>query len=95
MNRPALPSAISRVPADQLLFANFDQAGFCATIDGLLDSYDRANEATVELSRASALQPVTARYHVNRVKPNRAKLSPAKFSPTKLSAARALIFASA
>ena len=83
MNRPALPSAISRVPADQLHFAKFDQAAFCAAIDGLLKSYDRANKATVQLPTASAFQPVTARRYVNRVKPNRAKLSPA----------RALIFA--
>ena len=90
MNRPSLPSAISRFPADQLRFVKFDQAGFCATIDALLDSYDRANEATVQLPTASAFQPVMARYHVARVKPNRAKLGPVKLSP-----ARALIFASA
>lgn len=80
MNRPTLPYAISSATADRLPDATHDRAGIVATIADLLHSYDRANEATVQLPTASALQPVNGRYHVN---------------PAKLSPARALIRASA
>ena len=90
MNRPTLPYAISSVTADRLPSANHDKAGLSAMIEGLLATYDQANDVRLQLLTTPAFRPVAARSHVNR-----AKLSLAKLNLAKLNGARALISASA